>query len=226
MQTQLVIGYGQIGRAISSILNCDYADIDITPRFEQYDVLHICFPYSENFVSLVNEYKEKYKANLVCIHSTVKVGTTSQIENAVYSPCRGVRPNLEKGIRTFVKYFAGEKSSEIAQIFVKKGIECLSSNSERAVESLEAAKLWDTTQYGINILIEKEIFKYCTENKLDFNLVYTMFNETYNRGYDKLDMPQYKKYILKHVDGKIGGHCILPNVELLKNEFVDKIFAL
>lgn len=213
--SNLVIGYGEIGKAISSILECDYMDINILPQKEQYDVLHICFPYNDDFVAQVKEYKEQYRASLVVIHSTVKVGTTSQIPSAVYSPCRGVHPHLEKGIRTFVKYFGGELSEGSVQIFRDKGVACVALTEPRSTESLEALKLWDTTQYGINILIEKEIYKYCQDNDLDFDVVYTMANQTYNTGYEELGMPQYKKYVLKHMEGPIGGHCVRQNAKLI-----------
>ena len=49
----------------------------------------------------------------------------------------------------------------------------------------------------------------------DFDLIYTHANESYNKGYEKLGHPEYKKYILKHVDGKIGGHCVLQNCPFL-----------
>lgn len=211
----LVIGYGEIGKAITAILNCDYMDINVVPPEEQYDVIHVCFPYNDDFVVQVNEYKEQYGASLVVIHGTVKVGITSQIPDAVYSPCRGVHPHLEKGIRTFVKYFGGEMAEAAASIFREKNIACVALTDDRASQTLEASKLWDTTQYGINILVEKEIYKYCQENNVDFEIVYTAFNQTYNRGYDKLDMPQYKKYVLKHVEGEIGGHCIRQNAKLI-----------
>lgn len=213
--SNLVIGYGEIGKAITAILNCDYADINVLPPKEQYDVLHICYPYNDDYVAQVMDYKKQYGASLIVIHGTLKVGTTSQIPDAVYTPCRGVHPHLEKGIRTFTKFFGGDKAQEAAAIFAERGMDCRWSNSERASESLEAAKLWDTTQYGINILLEKEIYQYCKDNNVDFEIVYTEFNQTYNRGYDKLDMPQYKKYVLKHVEGPIGGHCVRQNAKLI-----------
>jgi hypothetical protein len=53
------------------------------------------------------------------------------------------------------------------------------------------------------------------KNKVNFDLVYTDSCKTYNEGYEKLGHPEYKKYILKHMKGKIGGHCVLNNLKFL-----------
>lgn len=233
---QLVIGNkGQIGSAIQKILECDGCDLKSydNPQGGHYDILHVTIPYSENFVSIVSNYIMDFTPELVIIHSTVPVGTCAKFYNnehrdiIVYSPCRGVHPDLEMGIRTFDKFFAGRKAQEAAKIFTEKiDGECTWSDNERATESLEAAKLWDTTQYGLNIILEKEIHKYCEKYDLDFEVVYTMFNKTYNEGYEKLHHPEYKKYILEHRDGKIGGHCVMANLDLLDSRICDIIKEL
>lgn len=229
----LVIGNkGQIGSAIQSILGCHGIDKSenvflSNTETEHYDVLHICIPYSDEFIDLVHRYKLWYDAEIVIVHSTVPVGTCAKIgEFIVYSPCRGIHPELEKGIRTFTKYFAGEKAEQASKVFSEKGLDCVYATNPIAVRSLEASKLWDTTQYGWNIIIEKMIYKHCQDNDLDFNLVYTMFNKSYNEGYEKLGHPEYKKYILEHRDGKIGGHCVMANLDLLDSKICDIIKEL
>lgn len=218
----LVIGNkGQIGSAIQKILECEGFDIEGMNTYQDNigSVLHITIPYSENFVEQVSQYADLLYSPLIIIHSTVPVGTCAKFDskfNIVYSPCRGVHPELEKGIRIFDKYFAGRSCERASRIFSDKiDGQCIFSDSPSSIESLESAKLWDTTQYGWNIVLEKLVHKYCVEHNLDFNLVYTMFNKSYNEGYEKLGHPEYKKYVLEHREGKIGGHCVIPNLELL-----------
>ncbi len=214
LTTNLVIGLGQIGSAIQNILGADGHDIyKYAPRpKEQYDVLHICIPYTPAFESSVDVYRHTFNPKLIIIHSTVPVGTSNKL-NAVHSPCRGIHPNLEEGIRTFTKFFGGKDAQIASEIFSKLGIPVQVTEDS---DTTEALKLWDTTIYGWNIILQKEIKNYCDENKLDFNLIYTEANRTYNEGYEKLGHPEYKKYILKNYPGKIGGHCVIQNLPLLK----------
>jgi len=197
----IIIGKGEVGTALSKVLGKD----DLEP-----EIIHICFPYSDDFISEVQRYQKLYKPRYTVIHSTVPVGTTTRCK-AYHSPIRGVHPHLEEGIRTFVKYLA-PKNEELKEYFEKAGIKIKLIDKP---ENTEALKLWSTTQYGRLIELEKEIHKYCKDNNLDFDIVYTGANRTYNKGYEKLGMEHVRRPILKHVEGKIGGHCILQNYKLL-----------
>lgn len=221
--SNLVVGKGEIGTALMKLLNCDGHDpIKNLHAKGKYDVIHIAFPYYEGFISNVRFYQEYFEAKLVIIHSTVPVGTSKKL-GAVHSPCRGQHPNLFQGLLRFVKFFGGKNSIKAAKIFSKLGIKTYFTKDSN---NTEAMKLWDTTQYGVNILLEKEIHEYCVKNKLDFNVVYTEANKTYNRGYGRLRHTEYKKYVLKHVDGPIGGHCVVNNARLLDSKSAKAILAI
>jgi len=213
--SSLVCGLGQVGIAITSILECDGIDKNQIAPAKNYKYLHICFPYNSEFIKQVRYYQFLYSPDYIVCHSTVPVGTCKKL-NMVHSPVRGKHPDLEKSIRTFVKYFGGDDAYACAQAFQEKGVKvkCLKYSQDS-----EAGKLFDTLIYGVNILIEKEIHEFCKNNSLNFDMVYTNFCETYNEGYEEMGLPQFKKYILKHVDGPIGGHCLLSNAELLDTPF-------
>jgi hypothetical protein len=211
----LVVGYGEIGLALEKVLGKVYdvhvVDIKLTPKIKYAHVMHICFPYSKKFVREVKKYQKWYKPRYTIIHSTVPVGTANKC-GAFYSPVRGIHPHLEESLKTFVKYLA-PRNKWLSKYFTDVGIP---TEEVDRPETLEVMKLYCTTLYGLNIIAEKEIRKYCQKHDLDFDVVYTKCNQTYNEGYKKLGFPQYSKYILEHHDGKIGGHCIIPNCELLK----------
>jgi UDP-N-acetyl-D-mannosaminuronate dehydrogenase len=214
----LIIGYGEVGQALSGIfLDSDILDskkgISLIKQYPENTVMHICFPCNDQaeFIKSVEEYKKIYKPNIVIVHSSVPIGICEKLD-AVHSPVRGVHPHLEKGLRIFVKYFGGFKAHEAARLFEEQGIKTRVIRDSRTTE---AAKLWDTTQYGIMILLEKEIHKFCRENGLDFEVVYAEFNQTYHEGYSKLGMSYVTRPSLMHKEGKIGGHCVVENAVLL-----------
>lgn len=214
----LTVGLGEVGGAIHKIVGGQYhTRSKSTWDGKPVDVVHICIPYTletaHEFAEIVKEYKRKSK--LVIVHSTVALGTCDKL-GVVHSPVRGVHPNLEKGIRTFVKYFGGKDAQRAANIFKKLGIK---TKVYDKAKTTEAIKLWDTTQYGIMIFLEKEIFHYCKRKGIDFDAVYTRANKDYNAGYLELGRPDVVRPHLKHVPGPIGGHCVIPNAILLGYPF-------
>ncbi len=206
----LVVGYGEVGKAIHKIIGGQYTSLTkSTWDCQKVDVVHICIPYSPTFNYDVKFYTDF--ADLTIVHSTVPVGTCDKL-GVVHSPIRGEHPHLEEGIRTFVKYFGGKNAEKAARIF-SVGI---TTKVYKEAKTTEAIKLWDTTQYGKLIMLEKQIYEWCQKNKVDFKAVYRDANKDYNEGYLLLGRPEVVRPYLKHIEGPIGGHCVLPNAKLLK----------
>lgn len=218
---QLVIGLGEVGSALQKILDCDgYDPYKGGGKLNApYDFIHICFPWQEEFVREVNRYTGGGKTKHVVIHSSVPVGTCDE-HGWIHSPIRGVHPNLEQGIRTFVKYFGGVQAGRAAKIFSDLGINVRVTEEARTTEAL---KLWDTTQYGVMIMLEKSIYEYCRQQGLDPELIYEHANRTYNLGYTRLGMEHVVRPHLKHMDGEIGGHCVIPNAHLLDSPIAEML---
>ncbi len=213
---QLVIGLGQIGSAVQSILGCDGVDKDLSDH-QSYDVIHVCIPYNEEFDRWMKEFIYRYSPGLIVIHSTVPPGTSEKY-GAVHSPVRGRHPNLEPGIRTFVKFFGGPRAVEAAHPFVEAGIECCTTPLS---VTTELGKLIDTEQYREAIEVMRNIHAICEDYGADFNVVYKAFNQSYNDGYDRLGEPQFKKYVLDYMPGPTGGHCVNPNHKILEDYGID-----
>ena len=217
----LIIGKGEVGKSLYSLLSkvytCYIQDKD-SDYCGDIDVLHICFPYSKDFVGDVKDYIEIYRPNYTVIHSTVPVGTSTQC-GAFYSPIRGKHPDLEKGLKTFVKYLA-PRSTYLKKYFANTGIKVRLAD---LTNDLEALKLFDTAQYGISIIVQKLIYRYCKDLALDFNIVYTDANKTYNEGYAVLGLKNVIRPILKHKEGKIGGHCVIQNCDLISSPITNFI---
>lgn len=207
----LIVGYGEVGKALHKVLvDAYYFDFKGRTWYgEKIDVVHICIPYDKKFKKNIQPFLKDNP--LVIVHSTVPVGICDEL-GVVHSPITGVHPYLEEGIRTFVKYFGGKDAQKAANIFNRLGLRVKVFKEARTTEAI---KLWSTTQYGRMIMLEKEIYEWCQNNNLNFNDVYTRSNKDYNEGYVELGMPNVVRPYLKHVDGPIGGHCVVPNAKLL-----------
>lgn len=220
-QRHLVIGAGQVGRAIFEILIRDdrntvsIRDIHNEPTIRP-DVLHICFPYSVDFVGKVEAYRDLYpSAQLTIIHSTVPVGTSRHLA-AVHSPVMGRHPNLASEMQAYPKFFGGQPSLpdqtlQVAEVIFKNcGLRTAILSSS---ESTEAGKLWQTLQYGWLIALQKEAYSFARSHGADPEEVYDFFNMDYNNGMEQLGLP-FRLPIFEDMPGPIGGHCVIPNLDL------------
>lgn len=228
-----IIGTGDVGKAIKKIVEKKYHVFtkdrkNDCIKMQPIDILHICIPYSEKFISIVVKMIKDYTPTLTIIESTVAPGCTRKIYKKTkrlicHSPIRGGHPNLYKSIQTFIKYIGptSKEAGKKTQTYYKS----LGLQTEvfANAETTEIAKLMDTTYYGWNIIFQKEMAKICTTHKVFFEQAYTKWNETYNEGYKKLNMPHVVRPVLKNYPGKIGGHCIISNCQILEKTIADSI---
>lgn len=217
----LILGMGEIGTSLYNILK---------PHYEIYskdkgrslsgeaignmDIIHICFPYSDKFINQVKEYQEAFNPKFTVIHSTVPIGTSRKL-NAIHSPVVGMHPDLTKSLTTFTKFLGGEDASEVANYFRRVGIKV---HLEDKSETTELLKIQSTTFYATMIEFCKEMKEKCLELDVPYDS-FLLWNDNYNKGYEKLGYPEYKKPLLQPIMKKQGGHCTLSNLELIDTKF-------
>ena len=219
----LVLGAGEVGKSLAEVLGSHYptyiADVN-PPYYEDVDVLHICFPYFHGFEDAVISYQGIYKPALTIIHATVPVGTSRKVD-AVHSPIHGKHPKLSEGIRTFTKYVGAVdlQTAALAETYLSSA--GITTKIVSSPEVSELSKILCTTYYGWNILFNKEVKRICDELGVSFDEVYG-WNKHYNEGYEKLGMDYFRRPVLEYSDGKIGGHCVVPNCRLL-DSYITKL---
>ena len=228
----LIIGYGEIGKTICEVLRKNKQSVECfdiigswneVPGYDpenNYDVIHICFGYNKEFIQNVREYSFKYKPRCVIIHSTVKPGTCEKLDinNLVYSPVRGRhKDTLTKHVLEFVKYYSANSISSI-NIF-RTSFSNLKTTKCKDFKTLETTKIMCTTYMYWCLMFQKVFYKYCQENGIDFDFAYEQWNKTYNDKCDNKTFPKrFARPIYDNVNGMIGGHCLVPNIELVDNE--------
>lgn len=226
-----IVGYGEIGSSIEKVYNSfNNYDVRVVDPFlnkndeiKDVEVLNICIPFIENFVEVVTNYIKESNPRYTIIHSTVSPGTTKLIGGKVcHSPMRGLHPNLDLGMKTFLKYI-GPEDLESA-ILYKEHLSDMGILSHICKDSktTEYAKLLDTTYYGICIAFHADVAKLCEDESINFEEVMTLFNQSYNEGYKKLGKENVVRPVL-YPTKKIGGHCVVPNAKILKNYMDTKL---
>jgi len=223
-----ILGYGEVGQAIAKFYkNPRIKDLNRDDGLEGVEILHICIPWSDNFIEIVKKEIKRIKPKLTIIHSTVAPGTTKKIGGMiVHSPVRGVHPHLYEGIKTFVKYIGADnkKAGDLA----KRHLESLGIKTKVFYPSIttEIGKLLDTSYYGLAIAWHGEMKKICDKYGIDFENAVTDFNTTYNEGYKKLGKPNVIRPVLYPPKEGITGRCVVPNAEILQKYFKSKALNL
>jgi UDP-N-acetyl-D-mannosaminuronate dehydrogenase len=241
-ETVLVVGLGEIGRTLFEILketdgfavyglDLDEMKMQGTAQDQgklpkAVDTMHICFPCEErdNFVAAVVRYAKQYKPRLLIINSTVPPGTTKKLQGdceclVAHSPVRGVHKSPEhmkwEMIR-WTKYVGGAnaKATEAAcEHFGKMGLKVKVLKS--CVET-ELAKLFETTYRAWMITCFQEMHRISRAFEADFDDVVDFLEDTHRV---RLDRPIM-------YPGFIGGHCLIPNTELLLRSYNSEFLRL
>lgn len=217
-----VLGIGEVGSAIAEIVSSQHKILLKDLKKDEIgetklDVLHICISYSKDFINIVIKNIKNTKPELVIVESTIPLLTIEKMQklvdiSIVHSPIRGDHLGMASDIKRFIKFIGSDsaKASNMARkYYATLGIKTKILSSSRATEM---GKLLDTTYYALCIAWHQEMERFCKKYNVDFEEAVTQFNKTYNEAYKKTK-PNVLRPIL--FPGVIGGHCLMPNIELL-----------
>ena len=215
MSRCILLGYGEIGKAVKEFFG-EYHEIEVNDiKFHnnptgKFDILLVAIPYALDFVDTVISWALEYSVRAVIIFSTVAVGTTRKIPNAVHSPVEGKHPSLAKSIEIMPRWVGGHQN-----MYVREFFRHIETKYVKRPEITEAVKLLSTSLYGVNI----EFARYAKEVLGEGYKYFTEFNMDYNSLYIQLGIPQYQRYILYPPKGNISGHCVTPNARILDEQY-------
>lgn len=224
-KTTLVIGMGEVGRPLLQVLMQSEADaigIDIRPASVDMPIgiMHICISFEDpaRFQSSVVAYARQCSPEVIVINSTVVPGTTRAIESncgipCVYSPIRGKHTRMADDLYKYVKFVAGEDSRAVEQVTGHFKAAGLQTEVMSTPEALELAKLLETTYFGLLIAWAQEMNRFARHVNADYLEIGRFFREIAYLP-DVLFQP-----------GHIGGHCVMPNINLLKHCFDSDFFT-
>jgi UDP-N-acetyl-D-mannosaminuronate dehydrogenase len=240
----LVVGLGEIGRPLFELLresgmfevygfDLDAEKMRSVGQSEDVlppavDVMHVCIPCvdKEDFVNSVAGYVGRFKPKLVIINSTVAPGTTAEIYRRVngsclvaHSPVRGVHKGVDHmkwELKRWTKYVGGvneESAKKAKEHFEKLG---LKTKVLKGCLETELAKLFETTYRAWMIVCFQEMHRISRHFGADFDNVVDFIEDTH---LVRLDRPVM-------FPGVIGGHCLIPNTQLLLKAYDSEFLRL
>lgn len=238
----LILGLGEIGHALFALLKKEgnftvYGlDLDETKMRaagqakrklpDEVDTMHVCLPckIQEKFVDIVAKYARQFKPKLLIINSTVPPGTTKKIYEqykclVAHSPVRGVHKNpeyMEWELKRWKKYVGGatSKAADAAcRHFEKMNLKV---KTLKSCAETELAKLFETTYRAWMIACFQEMHRMAIYFNCDFDEAVDFLEDTHRL---RLDRPVM-------FPGFIGGHCLIPNTELLLNAYDSEFLRL
>jgi UDP-N-acetyl-D-mannosaminuronate dehydrogenase len=215
----VVVGLGEIGRPLYDLILKAYPKtrgIDLEPVAinEPVGLMQVCFPHdlAQGFVATTVSYAKKYRPEVIVVNSTVKPGTTREIQKAtglptVYSPIRGKHVRMHDDILKYQKFVAGQDKVAVERaktVFSRAGMKVATMDTP---EALELAKLCETTYFGVLLAWAQEMERFSKKMNADYFDLVRFFEEI-----DYLPRVTFRP-------GHIGGHCIMPNIAILKSRF-------
>jgi UDP-N-acetyl-D-mannosaminuronate dehydrogenase len=236
----LVVGLGEVGRSLFELLRESekfevygwdvdekkMQDVQQGDLPKEVDVLHICYlcRNQETFVETTVDYMRRFRSELAIINSTVPPGTTEKIHaisrgHMVHSPVRGMhksRESMKRYLLFLTKYIGGvdEESVRLA----RKHFEDLGLKTKvlkRPVDT-ELAKLFETTYRAWMIACFQEMHRISRHFGADFDDVVDLLEDDHRVRFDRPI----------HFPAVIGGHCLIPNTELLLESYDSEFLRL
>jgi UDP-N-acetyl-D-mannosaminuronate dehydrogenase len=243
MENVLILGLGEIGSTLFALysaaddrfavygLDVDEAKMAAHGQSKtkipgKIDTLQVCLPCSvqDKFVDIVVGYVDQYKPKLVIVNSTVPPGTTLKIAAkckclVAHSPARGVHMSEQHMIwemKRWTKYVGGANAAAAkaaAAHFEKLGLKVKVLKSCRETE---LAKLFETTYRAWMIACFQEMHRISRAFGADFDEAVDFLEDTHRLRFDRPVM----------FPGVIGGHCLIPNTELLLKSYDSDMLRL
>ena len=186
--------------------------------------LHISIPVTVKFDSNVLQLYEKFKPECIVIHSTIPPGTTERLQKKfnsplIFSATRGVHKRMLKDIKLYTKFFSISNSAPKKQwaikTFSKKMKNCgIKTKKMSKPETLELAKILCDTSYLGWLINYSQITNVIAKNfGVNYDEMWTFSDEIHKNLGNRPKM----------YPGYIGGHCVIPNLELINNKTLNLI---
>jgi len=237
MTKDIVAGLGEIGTPISQLISkgTKVSGYDINPKLvnkkqnKKYEslqtrFLHVCIPFNKKFEKNVISLYKKFKPQGIVIHSTISPGTTKKLQSklpipVMYSATRGIHRRMLYDLKRYTKFFAIESKAPKAKWAISEYSKLLKKCKVKSKQmsnphTLELAKIVvDTSYYGWLINYAQIRKMIADKFKVNYDEMWTFSDE----------IQKFVGNRPKMFPGFIGGHCVIPNLDLMNESSLNTI---
>jgi len=233
----IVVGLGEIGTPILQLVSKSVTAVgyDMNPKlmdkkkFIDKDkvatrFLHVCIPFTQKFVENVLSLATKFNPECIVVHSTISPGITNKIQSKlsipiIYSATRGVHKRMLYDLKRYTKFYAIHHNAPNAKwatlaysrLMKKSGVK---SKRMSTPITLELAKIVvDTSYYGWLINYAQLSNMIAIKHQVNFDEMWSFADEIH----------KFLGNRPKMFPGFIGGHCVIPNLNLIKDDTLNII---
>jgi len=233
----LVIGLGEIGGPILQLLSKHVLTVgyDINQKLmnkKKFDNLksldiefiHVCIPFTNKFNSTIKKFFDEFNPQGIVIHSTIAPNTIKNLQQTIpipiiYSATRGVHKRMLNDLKRYTKFYAIEPkaprekwaTTKFSSLMKKCGVKTKKLSTPL---TLELAKIVvDTSYYGWLINYAQLSNLIAIQNKINYDEMWSFADEIH-----KILGNRPKMF-----PGFIGGHCVIPNLELISDKTLNLI---
>ena len=237
MKKDIVAGIGEIGRPILKLLSESniVVGFDLNPnlmdkrKFERYknlktSFMHITIPVTGKFINNVLKLYKKFQPECIVIHSTIRPGTTERLQEklpipVIYSATRGVHKRMIYDLKRYTKFFVistnAPRGKWASSRYVKMMKACgIKTKKMSKPETLELAKIiCDTSYLGWLVNYAQLSNMIAIEHGVNYDEMWSFTEE----------IQKFLGNRPKMYSNFIGGHCVIPNLNLINNEALNMI---
>ena len=233
----IVVGLGEIGKPLQKLIekHATVVGYDINEKlvnkkqikkYEELETrfLHICIPFNKKFIENVIGLNRQFKPKSIVIHSTLEPYTTTKLQKkllipVIYSATRGVHRKMLSDLKKYTKFFGIEKnapkrdwaSKAFIQLMRKSGVKTKRVSNPI---TLELSKIiCDTSYLGWLINYSQISNMIAMKHGVDFDEMWSFADEIH----------KFLGNRPKMFPGYIGGHCVIPNLDLIKSQELELI---
>ena len=237
MKKDIVAGIGEIGKPILKLLSKNSITVGFDSnhnlmderKFEKYknlktSFLHITIPDTSKFINNTLKLYKKFQPECIVIHSTIRPGTTEELQRklpipVIYSATRGVHKRMIFDLKRYTKFFGISSNAprcKWASYRYVKLMKCCGIKSKKISnpKTLELAKIiCDTSYLGWLINYAQLSNMIAIKHGVDYDEMWSFSDEIH-----KFLGNRPKMY-----PGYIGGHCVIPNLDLVHSDTLNLI---